>query len=53
MLLLTGSGSAGGFEPVATAAYDDGTDALAVHLRLQSPHSVLEELETDLSPALA
>lgn len=51
--LPTGTGSAGGSEPAAAAEDDDGTDALAVHLRLQSPHSVPEELQADLRSAPA
>ncbi|KAI2654070.1 Tyrosine-protein phosphatase non-receptor type 21 [Labeo rohita] len=40
-------------ELAAAATHDDGTDALTVHLHLQSPHSVPAKLQTDLRPALA
>lgn len=47
----TDAGRPNGSEPAPAAAHDDGTDALAVHLHLQSPHSVPEKLQTDLSAA--
>lgn len=50
---LTDAGRPDCSELATASAHDDGTDALTVHLHLQSAHSVPEKLQTDLRPALA